>query len=630
MSGKLTRYIVFWASPLMSVNLAWGQLIFSDHTEKAGIDHHYLSVNEIGGGAAFFDMDNDGDEDLWISGGLNWDKLYENDGTGHFKDISWEAGLPVTKNYVTTGVVTGDLNNDGYKDVLLLTHSGFPNVLLRNNGDKTFSNITQSSGLATFQAYNVSAAMADVNRDGWLDIYAAHYIERAALLYNATRDTVLGFQHQCHSNRLFINNGNFTFTEQTFPYKADDTGCALAVAFSDVDSDQDQDILISNDFGAWISPNALLQNQFPEPFFLNVSRNTGTDSEIYGMGIAIGDVDNDLDMDYYLTNLGSNVLLQNQGAGTFIDIAETAGVKDTYQSDSLFSVGWGTVFADFDLDADLDLYVVNGYIPAAPFIANGKTNHNRLFENDGTGHFSPVQLPAALQSPGRGRGLACADIDGDGDLDCLVVNVNRQATSDTLQKVQLFRNELPKGKHWIAIQLQSSTYNRDGIGSKIFIVVKESKYLQEVTGGYGTHASQHSPVTHFGLDNAAQIDSLIVIWPDGKKQVHTDIPADQSITVVEDLQEFTRVQNRLPEKKPALDCFPNPFSQQVQITYLLPEKGRAALNIFDSLGRRVFSRREDMASNQPQTLYWQAPHPGTYIVHLSTSTHSTYQKLIAN
>ena len=606
-----------------------GQMVFSDHTEKAGIDHHYLSVNEIGGGAAFFDMDNDGDEDLWLSGGLNWDKLYENNGSGIFTDISWEAGLPVTKNYVTTGVITGDLNNDGFKDVLLLTHTGFPNILLKNNGNKTFSNITQSSGLGAFEAYNVSAAMGDVNGDGYLDIYVANYIERPALMYNAARDTVLGFQHQCHSNRLFINNGDLSFSEKTAAYRADDTGCALAAAFTDFDADNDADILVSNDFGAWIAPNALLQNQYPEPTFQNASQNTGTATEIYGMGIAMADVDNDLDTDYYLTNIGSNVLLQNQGNGQFTDLAKEAGISDTYQADSLFSVGWGTIFADFDLDTDPDLYVVNGYIPAAPFIANGKSNSNRLFENDGRGHFSQVALSPAIQSPERGRGLTCADIDGDGDLDCLVVNVNRQATSDTIQKVQLFRNELPAGKHWIAIALKSYSHNIDGIGSKVVISLNGRKYMQEVHGGYGTHASQHSSLAHFGLGAAEKIDSILVIWPDGKKQSLANIPVNQKITITENEQEFTPATSPMPPSFFQLQAFPNPFSKEVQINYELKEKDWVQLNVFDQLGRRLFSRREEIPAHQVGMLSWQAPGPGTYFVQLANSKHSTWLKLIS-
>lgn len=627
--GKTIRWTAVWPFLATFSCHTFGQMSFSDVTLEAGIDHHYLSVNEIGGGAAFFDMDNDGDQDLWLSGGLNWDKLYENDGTGHFTDISWEAGVPVTKNYVTTGVITGDLNNDGFKDVLLLTHTGFPNVLLRNNGDKTFSNITQSSGLNVYPAYNVSAALGDINQDGYLDIYAAHYIEKPALLYNASRDTVLGFQHQCHSNKLFINNGDFTFTEKTAAYQADDKGCALAVAFSDYDADNDPDILISNDFGAWVAPNALLQNQFPDTSFQNISQSIGAATEIYGMGIAVGDFDNDLDMDYYLTNLGQNVLLQNLGNGQFRDYASEAGLTDTYQADSLLSVGWGTVFADFDNDTDLDLYVVNGYIPAAPFIKNGKSNANRLFENDGTGHFKPIQLPETLQSPERGRGLTCADIDGDGDLDFLVVNVNRQATPDTIQKVQLFRNNLQNNNNYLSIKLLTQNYNRYGIGSKIYLISNGHKYMQEASGGYGTHASQHSSIAHFGLGTHSQIDSLMVVWPDGKKQIHTNISANQLITITEGEQLFTSAAISYPEKSLELLCYPNPFSHEVHIAYRVPEAGPLELRIFDKLGRLVFSQREVSQAEMQKSFSWQSPHPGTYIVHLRTKKHHTYQKLIS-
>lgn len=627
-SGK----IIYLTSSLVLIMVStdsFGQMQFSEITKEAGIDHYYLSVNEIGGGAAFFDMDNDGDEDLWISGGMNWDKLYENDGTGHFTDISWEAGLPITKNYVTTGVITGDLDNDGFKDVLLLTHIGFPNVLLRNNGDKTFTNVTLSSGLGAFDAYNVSAALGDINLDGYLDIYAAHYIDRPALLYNATRDTVLGFQHKCHSNKLFINNGDWTFTEKTSQYNADDTGCALAAAFTDYDQDHDPDIMLSNDFGTWVAPNALLQNQYPDTTLLNVSKSTGMDIEIYGMGIAIGDYDNDLDLDYYLTNLGRNVLLQNQGNGNFIDYSTEAGVEDTYEKDGLFAVGWGTVFADFDNDSDLDLYTVNGHVSAAPFIRNGKKNTNRLFENDGNGYFHQVVLPESLQSYQRGRGLACADIDQDGDIDCLVVNVNRQATPDTIQKVQLFRNELQNNNNWISIALNSSSYNRDGIGSTIFIEANERKYMQEANGGYGTHASQHSRIVHFGLGPATKIDSLIIVWPGGKRQVHSNISANQFLTIREGAL-ATSANTLLEPEMIDLTCFPNPFSHQIKIEYQVPSSDWADLSIFDALGRRVFHESRKANPGQRQQLIWQSPHPGTYILRLQTKKYGARQTLISN
>lgn len=626
-SGKLKDKILVLLLA-MTINFSFGQMQFSEITQEAGIDHHYLSVNEIGGGAAFFDMDNDGDEDLWIAGGMNWDVLYENDGIGHFTDISWEAGVPVTKNFVTTGVITGDLDNDGFKDVVLLTHIGFPNIVLRNNGDKTFTNVTQSSGLGSYEAYNLAAALGDVNMDGYLDIYAAHYIEKPALVYNAARDTVLGFQHKCHSNKLFINNGDWTFSEMTSLFKADDIGCALAAAFTDYDGDHDPDIMISNDFGAWVSPSTLLQNQYPNTSFLNVSKRSGTNVEIYGMGIAIGDYDNDLDLDYYLTNLGRNVLLQNQGNGFFIDNTTDAGVMDTYEKDGLLAVGWGTVFADFDNDRDLDLYTVNGHVPSAHFIKNGEKNSNRLFENDGRGHFNQIELAEDLQSPQRGRGLACADIDRDGDIDCLVVNVNRQATPDTIQKVQLYRNELQNNNNWVQIALKSSSYNKDGIGSKVFIEVEGKKYMQEVNGGFGTHASQHSSIVHFGLGAATRIDSLIVVWPGGARQVHSNISTNQLLTITEGA---LLTSNKTYHKKEAVDlkCFPNPFSRQTHITYQLPSPNWVDLSIYDGLGRRIFYQRKKVNQHHQKQFLWESPHPGTYIVHLRTKNYSAYQKLIS-
>ena len=169
------RIMIIWG---VSITFAYGQMQFSEVALESGIDHHYLSINDIGGGAAFFDMDNDGDIDLWVSGGLERDALYENDGLGNFKDISVQAGLGITKNFVTSGVITGDINNDGYIDALLLTHRGFTNYLLKNNGDNTFKNITIFSGIDRHKAYCLAAAFGDVNLDGYLDLYVGNYIDK--------------------------------------------------------------------------------------------------------------------------------------------------------------------------------------------------------------------------------------------------------------------------------------------------------------------------------------------------------------------------------------------------------------------------------------------------------------------
>ncbi len=610
---------------LLSTTL-FAQIKFTEVTKELGIDHHFLGINEMGAGAAFFDMDNDGDEDLWLTGGLNRDALYENDGQGNFTEIGVQAGLNATRNKVVTGVITGDLDNDGFKDVLLITHIGFPNVLLKNNGDKTFTELFRT-GLENEKAYSLAAAMADVNQDGYLDIYAGNYIEKDELSYSdENRDTINGFNHQCHANQLYLNNGDWTFTNVTDDYGVGDQGCALATAFSDYDGDFDPDLLVANDFGAWVSPNALLENQSTQNRFQDVSEFAQMDVGIYGMGIAIGDYDNDLDLDYYITNLGENVLCRNEGNGIFSNPTKEAGVPDTYAPDSTFATGWGTAFIDFDNDRDLDLYVVNGYVPAASFIANARANPNRLFENDGKGFFTSVA--PETQSASWGRGLACADIDNDGDIDFLVGNVNKQATSDTIQKVQLFRNDTQNDHHYLKIKLEGTDNNRDGLGSQIYIQTGGQWSMQEANGGYGTHASQHSSIVHFGLGTHAVVDSLIVYWQGGNEQIYTNVLANQTMTIKE--ESIISSQLELVEIDVALNAYPNPFQQSTTIHYQLQHTTFITINIYDQLGRTIFHLPNSRQLVGKHEFSWTAPESGIYYIHLQTDNQILYKTIISN
>lgn len=622
-SGRFKEcFVLFLLTPVVG----FGQMNFTEITLDAGIDHHYLGVNEMGGGAAFFDMDNDGDDDLWISGGLNKDVLYENDGKGNFTDISQSAGLFFTKNVVTTGVITGDLDNNGFRDVYLITHRGFSNMVVRNNGDKTFTNVTNNSGIDDYRAYSLAAAMGDINRDGFIDIYAAHYIEKDQLQYNQTGDTVIGFAHQGHPNKMYINNGDWTFTEVGSQYGVDHAGCALATTFSDFDDDGDPDILVANDFGAWIKPNVLFENQYPKIGFNDVSESSGMDVGIYGMGIAVGDYDQDLDLDYYITNLGRNVLMQNQGDGSFIDLTQEAGISDKYAIDSLLTVGWGTAFMDFDNDTDLDLFVVNGWIPAAPFIHNSVQNPNRLFENTGNGAFKEMEIDSSLGSSLRGRGYACSDIDLDGDLDFLVINVNRQATSGAIHPVQLYRNDLINENNWIQIKLQGAVNNLDGLGSKIVLSAGGNKYLGECNGGYGTHASQHSSTLHFGLKDATVVDSVEIRWPGGNRQVLINIPINQTHTFTES----GTVQNKiLFESDHLLKCSPNPFNNKVIIELLISQTGSQKLRIFNALGSEIYHFTFLGVKDQNWLHQWTAPETGYYFLVIENDRYIINKKLIS-
>ena len=603
------------------------QLKFSEFTLEAGIDHHYLGINEMGAGAAFFDMDNDGDEDLWLSGGLKRDALYENDGTGHFTEIGEAAGLRATLNKVTTGVITGDLDNDGYKDVLVITHIGFPNFILKNNGNKTFEELFKT-GLEKDKAYCLAAAMSDINQDGFLDIYAGNYIQDDALSYSQENpDSIIGFNHKCHANNFYLNNGDWTFTEVTNQWQVGDRGCALAITFSDYDGDFDPDLLVVNDFGQWVLPNALLQNNLSA--FDNVSSSSNMDVGIYGMGIAAGDYDNDLDLDYYMTNLGENVLLKNNGDGTFSNYTIAAGVEDSHVTDQLLATGWGTAFIDFDNDSDLDLYVVNGYVPAASFITNAKANPNRCFENIGNGSFIKVLGETEVASPNWGRGLACADIDNDGDIDFLVGNVNKQATSDTIQKVQLFKNESQHQNNWLKIKLEGTINNRDGFGSQVRIKVKDRWLMQEANGGFGTHASQNSSILHFGLATVSLVDSLIIFWQGGQQQILTNVATNQLLHIIEETDVSTsspQFQNTNIE----LNCYPNPFRHQTTIAYELNQKSSVSIALYDHLGRVVFSQYFPDQSKGKYNLQWTARQKGIYFLQLKTREQIIYKNILSN
>ena len=602
----LGKYLLIFGLSGISF-LTKAQIECTEVTLDAGIDFVYSAPTYMGGGAAFFDYDNDGDDDLWIAGGVNRDVLYENDGSGQFSEIGEAAGLNAANNMVSSGVITGDLDNDGYRDVLVTPHVGQHPLLFKNNGDGTFTEISEAAGLATYNLQTHAAAMGDINKDGFLDIYLATYIENINNVYDGN-GIVVGFDHDCFDNLLFINNGDWTFTELAETYGVKNGGCALATMFTDYNQDTDADILIANDFGAWITPNALYQNDYPDNTFSDIGQVSGMDVGIYGMGIAVGDYDRDLDLDYYITNLGHNVLMDNQNDGTFTDRSIETGTDDTYMLDSLLAVGWGTAFMDMDNDADLDLFVCNGFVPAAPFILNTEQNKNRLFINDGnetgTGfNFTEVAINSELDNEGRGRGFAYSDYDNDGDLDLLVINVNQHTSNDPIENVLLFRNDSGNENNWLQVDLEGITSNRDAFGAVIKIVVGDHAWLHDYNGGYGSHNSQHGSIAHFGLHEAEIVDSLIVTWPSGTQSHFADIDANQKIKITEDgILTNTQV---VQEETLVLQTFPNPFTEELHIQFQLSKREKVEIEVFDLLGRKVDNLFNESLSAGIHQINWK-------------------------
>lgn len=612
-----------------------GQVLCTEVSLDVGINHHYLGVNEMGGGAAFFDFNNDSYEDLWISGGVNMDAFYKNNGDGTFSNISLEAGLAATNFFVTTGVVSGDVNNDGFRDVLVLTHRSHRLLLFINNGDQTFSEESLMRGLGGVTAQNFAAAFSDVNLDGHLDIYVGNYLNKGDLIYEGNE--VTGFDYECHPNWFFLNQGDGTFSQKAAEFGIDDNGCALAVIFTDYDMDSDPDLLVANDFGEWVTPNGLFENDFPADTLPNIGASSGMDVGIYGMGIAVGDYDRDLDLDYYITNLGRNVFLENQNDGTFLDNSSFTGTEDTYMdSDSLFATGWGTAFIDLDNDADLDLFVCNGFIPSADFIANNKVNKNRLFINDGNeagvGYsFSEFALGTGLDDGGRGRGFAYSDYDNDGDLDLIIINNNRQATPDSIHGVLLYRNDLETNGNWLKVSLEGVKNNRDAFGATIKIVVGNMKWVHDYNGGFGTHASQSSSIAHFGLGEHGKVDSLIVTWPGGAKSYFSNISSNQAVHIKEEQIVSSQDQQLIPRKF-SFKVYPNPFVEELNIQFRLEKSEAVNIEVFDVLGRKIDTIFDNWYSSGEHNLLWSPPSSilskSYFFIRLRTESQTITQRVI--
>ncbi len=504
------------------------QTTFAEMTTQAGIDHFQKSDLHLGGGVAVFDYNNDGWEDIYMTGGENRDKLYRNNGDMTFTDVGVQAGFGITAGVTTLGVVTGDINNDGFRDILILTDLGYENMLYQNNGDGTFSRLVTALGTSTTER-SVSATMGDVNKDGYLDIYITNYVSVTGVIFGEGTE-VIGFNHDCDADRLFINNGNLTFSESSMSYGILQEGCGLAATFTDYDGDGNSDLLVVNDFGQWITPNALYRNQLPNSEFEDVSNELGMDGGFYGMGVAIGDYDSDGDLDYYMTNIGANYLYRNDGTH-FTDVAEEAGVLND-SVNGLNTTGWSTFFFDADNDGESDLFVANGEIPSAPFIANALMNPDRLYQNLGDGTFADITSTAGLGSEQRCRGAAFGDFNNDGRLD-IVVNAVKSNEPEEVRAL-LYLNTSVNSNNYLRLKVQGTQSNRDGFGTRVRIVFNGLTRIAEVDGGSG-HASHNSSIVHFGVGAAQTVDSVIVSFPSGLTSVLTGVATDAMVTVIEDM-----------------------------------------------------------------------------------------------
>ena len=485
---------------------------FINISGSVGVHHFAQDPRMVGGGLAFFDYDNDGDEDLYLCGGLKQDVLLKNDGNGNFSKVTGITGFEVLNDVFTHGVAIGDIDNDGYRDVFITTDQGFHDYLFLNNGDGSFTDISAKAGFLDIEGWNTSASFGDYDLDGLLDLYVCSYVE--------LEEGSSKFDHKAGiPNNLYQNKGGGTFEKVEVPDQK--VRSSLASAFTDANGDGYPDIFVANDFGIIYGPNALYINNLGVSFD-DVSVSANVDKRILGMGVGVGDYNKDGDLDYYLSN-GLDNLLHRKRASAFVfdEVAKECGVNLEE------AVSWGSVFFDFDNDTFLDLAVANGGVFTGEQLQN-----TYLFHGTSRYIFDDVSQAQNVVDGISGRGIAVSDIDNDGDLDFAVSSVHHQATSGA--NFLLFRNDNESQNNWLKVKLEGVWSNKDALGVWVTVVIGEERLIREIDGGGGGYLSQSTNLAHFGLGKNEKIDSLIIRWNSDYRQVFTGVIANRTVAIPED------------------------------------------------------------------------------------------------
>jgi enediyne biosynthesis protein E4 len=529
----------------------WG-LTFTYKTGQSG-DFYFPEI--MGGGAALFDYDGDGDLDVFLiqghplkpgspaPGPAAWGRLFRNDlitpqGTNaapRFVDVTEASGIRATGYGM--GVATGDFDNDGRPDLYLANFG--PNQLWRNHGDGTFSDVTARAG-ADDPRWTAGAAFADLDRDGWLDLHVLNYVdatvENNLRCYAAStrRDYCGPSSYAPLPDRLLRNRGDGTFEDVSVRSGLGrKPGPGLGVVAADLDGDGWSDLFVANDGAA----NFLWLNQHDFTFredglLAGVAFNAAGRPEA-GMGIAAGDADGDGDDDLLITHLTgeTNTFYLNLGAGQFEDATARSGLG----APSLPATGFGTGWLDVDNDGLLDLAAFNGAVNLAGAMGSGDGlapygEPDQLFRNLGNGRFADVsgKAGAAFRTPRVSRGAAFGDVDNDGDTDVLVV--------DAESPVRLLIDQTGSRNPWLGLRLvgkpPGARAERDLLGTRVEVQRKGAPSLWRRAATDGSYASANDPRVLAGLGGSAEVTGLRVHWPDGLVETFPAPPLRAYTTLV--------------------------------------------------------------------------------------------------
>jgi hypothetical protein len=497
----------------------------------------------MAGGVAVFDYDNDGNLDIFFTNGADIttlkkdsskysNRLFHNNGDGTFTDVTEKAGLIGTGYDV--GVAIGDYDNDGYEDIFV---SGvYRNTLYHNNGDGTFTDVTEKSGLVRLDKeygplWSVGAAWVDVNNDGLLDLFVVNYMS-----WNVSKEspcTSDGKPEYCHPkyykelpNQLFLNKGNGKFVDVSAEsgIRAH-PGKGMGVGVADYDGDGLPDIFVANDKLF----NFLFHNkgnaQFEEVAFEADVALPEQGNLISGMGVDFRDFNNDGWPDISVVALGTETfpLYQNNGKGGFVEITAKSGMALLSNPMS----GYSPNIADFDNDGWKDIFVSRGDVQSPAMAGRLHIDQpNTVFHNVPGNKWVTLTEEAGFtaQPPRRHRGSAYGDFNHDGKLDLVVTALSAPA--------EIWMNDSPGENHWLELKLQGTKSNRDGIGAKIRITAGGQAQYTHYTTASGYASSSAGPV-HFGLGAATVVDEIEIRWPSGTLQTLKNVQADHILHVVE-------------------------------------------------------------------------------------------------
>ena len=472
---------------------------FVDVSRQAGIVNNRVAGIEMAAGQAWGDYNNDGWIDLYVTDPIGKNTLYRNNGDDTFS-VSAITDQVALFNTYSQGATFADYDNDGWKDLMVVNWG--QDHLFHNTRGGEFVDVSQQAGIID-DRNSKSASWGDFDNDGFLDLYIANW----------SCYPKCGRQMDGEADRLYHNNGNGTFTEVTELLNGGVTGAGFVASFTDYDNDGDLDIYLVND--EFINPvgNKLWRNDGPGCdgwCFTQVAREANANSRVSGMGLAIGDYNNDGAMDYYYSNIGPMELLQNQGNGTFKEVAQQSGVQTPN------GIGWGTVFLDYDNDGWRDLYLSIG----------DTTDHkdvgaNKLFHNNTDGTFTSVACANEATDIRMSIGVAYADYNHDGWVDLVVGNLDEGYRLYKNQEGQITNN------HWLSLELEGTgTVNRDAVGARVYITTRNGMtQMQEVISGSSVMAG-NDLAQYFGLGEEGSAD-IRIRWPNGEEQVFENVRADQ-------------------------------------------------------------------------------------------------------